>query len=190
MIERDIDLLDIDLVQMKKDIVKECRINDALIDYDIDDMKALLNEAIEIETQEIENKGHRERGLVKKKNGAGMFVSIKNVHISLEIILEAFALKGNIKPLAVTVFLYHLFSQLCVEITRWQMSVYIILHEEGRKVVITDDNIMEIVQHKIKEYGYDKVDCQEIMDTLNELYDIGMITIEDGFYKAEEKIYL
>lgn len=190
MIERDIDLLDIDLMQMKKDIVRECQLDDVLFDCNIDDMKVLLNEAIEIETQEEENKGHRERGIVKKRNGAGMFVSIKNVHISLKIILEAFALKGDVKPLAVAVFLYNLFSQLCVEINRWQMSVYIILYEEGRKVAITDDNLMEIVQHRIKEYGYEKKDSQEIMDTVNELYNIGMIIIEDGFYKAGEKIYL
>ena len=90
MLERNIDLLDINLIQMKKKIEKESRFEDTLFDYSIDDMKALLNEAIEIEAEETEDA--KTRGIVKKKNGTGKYISIKNVHISMKIILEGLAL--------------------------------------------------------------------------------------------------
>lgn len=190
MIEKDIDLLDIDLTEMKKNIIKECLDEGVLPELDDDDIESLLNDAIEIELEERKNRSYRDRRFIQKKNGVGVYVSIKNIHISLEVIVNFLILIKNFEPLAVVIFLCNLFKQLLVDINRWQMSIYTILYDEGKKYAITDDNIIEVVKNKIKEYGYEKENSQRIMDTINELYNLEMITIDDGFYKAEEKICL
>lgn len=69
MLERNIDLLDINLIQMKKKIEKESRFEDTLFDYSIDDMKALLNDTIEIEAEETEDAKTRE--LLRRKMEQG-----------------------------------------------------------------------------------------------------------------------
>lgn len=189
MIEHDIDLLNFDLVQMKKDVVKECQFEDILFDCSINDMKKFLNYAIEIEVKECSDQDHRERGVIRKKNGAGKYISIKNIHVSVEVILEALAVMNDMKPITIVIFLYNLFKQLCVDIDKLQMAVYMILYEESRYINITDENILLIIQNKIVEYGYGKVDKDEIMDTINELYNKKLICIEEGTYKAKEKVY-
>lgn len=189
MTEHDIDLLDIDLVQMKKDVVKECQFEDILFDCSINNIKEFLNEAIEIEVEEIPNLSCRERGFIKKKNDAGIYISIKNMHISVEIILDALSVGKDMNPLAITIFLYNLFKQLRVDIDKWQMTVYLIMHEESRRVNITDENILSVIQSKITAYGYEKAESDKIMDTVSELYNKKIIDIEGGIYKAKEKVY-
>ena len=187
MLERNIDLLDINLIQMKKKIEKESRFEDTLFDYSIDDMKALLNEAIEIEAEETEDA--KTRGIVKKKNGTGKYISIKNVHISMKIILEGLALKKDMTPISIVIFLYNLFEQLRLNISRWQMSVYMSLYEVRRTINITDENLVDVIISNIGKYGYEKLSTGKIMNTVNELYNMGLLDIDNGSYKVEEKVY-
>lgn len=185
--ENNIDLLNIDLVQMKKNIVKECRFDDISFNCSIDDMKNLLNQAIEIETEEKEC--HRERGVYKKKSGDGMYISIKNIHISLDTILQGLSLMAEIEPISILNFLYNLFSQLRINIDKWQMAIYIVMYEVGKKVNITDENLIGIITNRLVAYGYGEQNAYKIMDTVNGLYDLGLIDINNGIYVAVEKIH-
>lgn len=189
MIEKDIDLLDFDLVQMKKDIVKECQFEDILFDCSINNMKKILNESIEIEMDEDSAQNHRERGFIIKKNDAGIYISIKNIHISVGIILDVLSAGTDMNPLAAMIFLYNLFRQLCIDIDKWQMTVYMILYEENRQINITDENLLSVIQNRITEYGYEKADSDKVMNTVRELYNKELISIENGVYKAKEKVY-
>lgn len=189
MMERDIDLLDIDLVQMKRNVQKDCQFEDIVFDCSIDDMKEIMNKAVEIEVEEYADRNHRERGLVRKRNDEGTYISIKNIHISMGSILEALNALNDLQPLTIAIFLYNLFQQMRVEINRLQMAVYMILYEEGRRVNITDENILYIIQNQILEYHYENVDRDKIMDTVSELYNKKLIDIENGVYRAVEKVY-
>lgn len=189
MIKQDIDLLDFDLVQMKKNVVSECLFEDILFDCSINNIKKILNDAIEIEVEENPDQSHRERGFIKKKNDAGIYISIKNIHISVGIILDALSVGKEMNPLAIVIFLYNLFKQLRVDIDKWQMAIYMILYEENRHINITDENLLSLIQNKITEYGYEKAESDKIMNTIGELYNKKLICIENGEYKANEKVY-
>lgn len=188
MIEKNIDLLGINLVQMKKNVVNECQFEDVIIDYSINDIKKVLNEAIDIEVEE-DTKSLRERGFVICKNDEGTHISIRNVHISIKIILETLAALQKMTPIAISIFLCNLLQQLRVELDRRQMAVYMILYRESKSVEITDENLLNIIQNEIVGYGYEKMGNNEILDIVNFLYNKRLVEIDDGIYKAAEKIY-
>ena len=92
-------------------------------------------------------------------------------------------------PISIVIFLYNLFEQLRLNISRWQMSVYMSLYEVRRTINITDENLVDVIISNIGKYGYEKLSTGKIMNTVNELYNMGLLDIDNGFYKVEEKVY-
>lgn len=107
----------------------------------------------------------------------------------MKIILEGLALKKDMTPISIVIFLYNLFEQLRLNISRWQMSVYMSLYEVRRTINITDENLVDVIISNIGKYGYEKLSTGKIMNTVNELYNMGLLDIDNGFYKVEEKVY-
>ena len=63
------------------------------------------------------------------------------------------------------------------------------LYEVRRTINITDENLVDVIISNIGKYGYEKLSTGKIMNTVNELYNMGLLDIDNGFYKVEEKVY-
>lgn len=71
---------------------KNCSIYNISVSPDQEALKKCINESIEISTEEIPENETAQRGIIRKKNGAGCYVSIKNVkffpYLFLEVIIR------------------------------------------------------------------------------------------------------
>ncbi len=71
-----VDLLGISVSKMMRGVQKNCSIYNISVSPDQEALKKCINESIEISTEEIQENETAQRGIIRKKNGAGCYVSI------------------------------------------------------------------------------------------------------------------
>lgn len=186
-----VDLLGISVNKMIQSVQKNCSIYNISVNPDREALKKCLNKSIEISIDEIPESEAAKRGIIRKKNGTGCLVSYKNVHFFPYLFLESTIrlIAGEFPPIEILFFLLEIIKQLGVEISKKELLLYSILYAEAKKIVITDENILDRIRFYMELYGYDELGRDEIYDIINHLLDIEMLSQIDGNYITNEKFY-
>ena len=185
----EIDVLGINLECIKQEI--QAYIQD---DFDWEHIKKAirdtLNDAVDIETDEITEVGGNKQNLMIRRNGQGKYVSINNIRISFDMLILGLQaiVQRDIFPCAF--LLDKILGQIGVNINRLQMEIYIIIRDDaGRN--ITDDNIMEFVQGELNSHGYEDISRRDIASALRFLIDmVDLVDVIDGKYVAKDEIMI
>lgn len=186
-----VDLLGISVNKMMRGVQKNCSIYNISVNPDQGALKKCIDESIEISTEDIPESEAAQRGIIRKKNGTGCYVSIKNVHFFPYLFLEGVIrlIVSDFPPIEIMFFLLEIIKQLGLEISKKELLFYSILYTETKKIVITDENILDRIRFYMDSYGYDELEYDEIYDIINHLLDIEMLSLINGNYIANERFY-
>lgn len=191
--EKAIDLLDFNVNKLMFDM------EDALSVYDInvqgkeEVIKNIFNNTVEVSLELVDSDQESSRSITVKRNGKGQYRSIKNIRFSLvDFIDAAMGLFDGSKYryVSIAAFIWKVFKQINVSLDREQVYVSIILYNATKKCIVTDENIIELINTGTMEDGRREMQEDEIWEILEELYEYGIIDIDEGKYAVMEKIVI
>lgn len=184
-----VNLLDINVFDMIRDIKKRCLTYGISLNVNKNDVVDLINNSVEVGIEEIEEHAKCQRAIIKKRDGSGVYVSVRN--FSVLFFLEGITdmISSDFLPITAAIFLVQVLKQLGKKIGRREMLVYSIIYAETRKSVLTDENLVEKINYYMKLYGYDELKREGIYEIVNQLLAEKIIfLIDDGRYMVAEKI--
>lgn len=151
--------------------------------------KTLIPEVEETEAPEIT------RGWVKvKKDGTGKYVAMKNLHFYLLDFLEGVLGLVQTTPeyriILGTMFLIRMWQRMGIDLGEEQTAAYVILSQQTKRYVVTDENVFECMLHGLSESGYSGLSMEKAEKILSELMDMGLVFIEDGRFEAAETVLI
>lgn len=189
-----VELLGIKEEKILCEVQRELEFLDINISVTCEQVKSILNNSMEVKVEEVEQPKEQTRRVYIRKGGVGKFYSVKNIKFYLVDFLEAiYSLleceKDNRNIMSVF-FLMKVLKQCEVELDDLQAIICIILYEETKQIVITDDNLTTIVNYRLNAEGYTEIGHKKIYDVIEELVDLGIVEITAGRYNVVQKLYV
>lgn len=188
------ELLEFKPARFTYEVQEKLNIYDIPVRLDSKQIEKLFNDVVEVELEETEKETDATRGKVSvRRNGKGKYYSIKNIHLDLIGLIEfgfnLMAADKRIMLIVAAIFLKKILGQLGVDMEEEQVAACVALYKAAKRVVVTDDNIMEHIARELKESGYCELSRKEIDKALSELIQMGIVTVEEGRYEVTEEIY-
>lgn len=157
-------------------------------------MKKIFNQSVEMEIEKQRDDGIYTKGIWKKKDGTGKYITYKNLRfLWLDFIQMIIGITENGEKIhrifIVSTFLLHMIKQLGIKLGEKQVAICSMLYIEMKSKAITDENIKAVLAHGLEENGYGQMSREDIYNELNELIKLGIISMKNGKYIITQKIY-
>lgn len=174
------------------EVRKELNISDIQITINDEQIESLINDSVDVDVEELGSKEISKRGIRVIKDGTGKFYSITNINLHLVDFVEgAFSLitaDEKYTVFAIAFFVLKFFSQICVDLNEEQIAIIIVLYQETKHCMVTDENVEDIIFNGLKEGGYDELRKEEIKEQVRSLVKLKIIEIKEGSYFMVQKI--
>lgn len=139
----------------------------------------------------VEENISSQRGIYQYRDEEGRFISIKNIRFNIYGLTIAVLTLGaglGSPYLSTAIFLASLFQCLSIKINQKQLLIYTILVDQSKDMIITDDNVVLIINDGLKGTYYSEMEKEEIFYNLNKLIKLKIIDVDGGKYEMKEKL--
>ncbi|MDE7341444.1 MAG: hypothetical protein K2N80_12955 [Lachnospiraceae bacterium] len=187
-----VELLNISINNMIRDVQKRCAPYNIHVDAKKEEIRRFINKAVEVDVEAAKENERCQRTVIRRKNGAGVYISVKNIRIFPTFFLDGLLdiVANEFRPIIIMSFLLSLLKQLTIDINKKELLFYSIIYAETKRKVLTDENLLEIIKLHMTLYGYDEPQRDEVYEIIGHLLDIEMLSVTNGRYFANERFYL
>lgn len=188
---RNCELLCIDMKNVMKNMREQERIYDFKTTYAEEDLLTAIDKSLHVEVEEISDREKRNRAVFQKKDGTGIYISIKNVQFNpIEFMLGIIDLvDGEFAVLTIATLIINILKQIGISINKKQMIICSVIFYEGKQQALSDENVMEIVNKYMKLYSYNEMEAYELNEILEKLLKLGIIQKKNDSYTTNQKFY-
>lgn len=184
-------LLGIDIRKIMDNMHEQERIYNFKITYAEEDILTTIDKSLYVEVEEISEREKRKRSVFQKKDGTGVYISIKNVrfHPSEFMLGMVDLIDGEFAVLTIATLIVSVLKQIGISINKKQMIICSAIFYEGKQQALTDANVLETVNQYMKLYSYNEMEADELNEMLEKLIKLGIIQKKDDSYITNQKFY-